>query len=185
MNKKQLAEAAARGDEQAFLQLMNNEKQQMLRIAYAYMRNEADALEAIQETVCRAWLKRNSLKKPGYISTWLIRILIHVCTDELRRRKRTIPADTRQESLQGGMESDHHSLDETDAAENRLDIAYAVEQLEGPYKDVIRLKYYEDMTIVDIADILQRPDGTIRTWLHKALKQLRKYMADRGGAKER
>ncbi|UVI30564.1 RNA polymerase sigma factor [Paenibacillus spongiae] len=176
MNKEQLAEAAAKGDEQAFLQIMNGEKQQMMRIAYAYLRNEADALEAIQETVCRAWLKRHALKKPQYITTWLIRILIHVCTDELRRRKRAIPADMRQEPVQAGMEDDRELQSGAAGAEDRLDIAAAVELLEEPYRDVIRLKYYEDLTVLDIAGILQRPDGTIRTWLHKGLKQLRKYM---------
>ncbi|RAV23222.1 sigma-70 family RNA polymerase sigma factor [Paenibacillus contaminans] len=174
MDKKQLAAAAVKGDEEAFLQIMNDERQKMMRVAYAYLRNEADALEAIQETVCRAWLKRKTLRQPQYVTTWLIRILIHVCADELKRRKRSAAL-----SEDDGKNS--FNQDDIASAAERIDMAKAISRLEKPYKDVILLKYYEDMTITDIAEVLQRPDGTVRTWLNKALVQLRKHFNRLGG----
>ncbi|MFD0712210.1 sigma-70 family RNA polymerase sigma factor [Paenibacillus sp. GCM10027626] len=175
MDKKRLAAAAAKGDEEAFLQLMKCERQQMLRIAFAYLRNETDALEAIQETVCRAWHKRRALREPQYMSTWLIRILINVCSDELKRRKRS---KAMSEYVDGGA---YIAADETAHSDERLDVAKALAFLEKPYRDVILLKYYEDMTITDIARVMERPDGTVRTWLNKALMQLRKQMGKLGG----
>jgi len=177
MNKEQLAAAAAKGDEQAFLQLMNSQREQMLRVALAYLHNEEDALEALQETVCRAWLKKHSLRKPQYMTTWLIRILIRVCTDELRHRKRAIARNMAEAAGNNRTGQNWQVNVDASTTEDKLDIEAAVKGLEEPYRGVVILKYFKDMTITDIADVMQRPDGTIRTWLHKALKQLRIRLA--------
>lgn len=172
-----LAALAAKGDEGAFVALVTMEKMRMLRIAVSYLRSESDALEAIQETVCRAWLKRRDLKQPKFFATWLIRILINVCTDELRnRKKRTVVDDVNR---YGGKGQEQQWYDLAGAAAIGLDMSHAVDQLSDHYRNVIILKYYEDMTITAIAELLNKPDGTIRTWLHKALKQLHSFMRRR------
>ncbi|CAH1224580.1 hypothetical protein PAECIP111893_05148 [Paenibacillus plantiphilus] len=169
-----LAALAAKGDEGAFVTLVTMEKKRMLRIAVSYLRSESDALEAIQETVCRAWLKRRDLKQPKFFATWLIRILINVCTDELRNRKKRTVVDDVNRYGGKGQEQQWHDL--AGAAAISLDMSHAVDQLSDHYRNVIILKYYEDMTITAIAELLNKPDGTIRTWLHKALKQLHSFM---------
>jgi len=185
MNKEQLAAAAAKGDEQAFLQLMNSQREQMLRVALAYLHNEEDALEALQETVCRAWLKKHSLRKPQFMTTWLIRILIRVCTDELRHRKRAVSRNMAEAEGNHTISHNRQVKDDAGTVVDRLDIEEAVKGLEEPYRGIIILKYYKDMTITDIADVMQRPDGTIRTWLHKALKQLRVQIGGSEGGRNR
>ncbi|MFB9324940.1 sigma-70 family RNA polymerase sigma factor [Paenibacillus aurantiacus] len=183
IDEEELIAAAAGGNEEAFLILIEREKEKLMRIAMAYLHQEADALEAIQETVCRAWLKRRSLRNPHFMRTWIVRILIHVCTDELRRRKKM---------NRGNPETDHHLHDSQIGADGvnnqesgvveRLMLDEIVESLDEPYRHVVRLKYYEDMTIHDIAAVLGKPDGTIRTWIHKALKQMRTALG--GGNKQ-
>src|SRR5690606_15433582 len=93
VNIEILAQAAIRGDEAAFVRLMADRKLQLYRIAYAYLRSEADALEAVQEVTCRAWLRIGKLKAPQHAAAWLVRIMIHYCIDELKRRKRSMPAE--------------------------------------------------------------------------------------------
>lgn len=66
-------------------------REQLYSIAYSYLRNRNDALEAMQEMTCRAWIKRKTLKDPKAFKSWIIRILIYVCIDEQRRRKRSMP----------------------------------------------------------------------------------------------
>jgi RNA polymerase sigma-70 factor (ECF subfamily) len=61
----------------------------MYKIAYSYFGNEQDALEAIQETTCRAYNNFHKLKQPQYFKTWLIRILINYCIDEKKRMKKS------------------------------------------------------------------------------------------------
>ncbi|MFC4775681.1 sigma-70 family RNA polymerase sigma factor [Paenibacillus sp. GCM10023252] len=147
-----------------WLNIIEMERKRMYGIAYAYLRNQADALEAIQETVCRVWMKRHTVRELQYRRTWMIRILIRVCMDTRKKKRRELPSERTADRVAAEGEA---------AAGERLDMAAAVEELPPKYRMVIVLKYYRDMTITDIAQLLEKPDGTIRTWLNKALKQLR------------
>lgn len=172
MSKDEWAEAAIQGDEAALLQRIELDKRQWYAIAYSYMRNETDALEAIQETVCRIWIKIRTLREPRFFTTWSIKILIRVCMDTKRKQKRECPTKviaTHDEINTVGSESA--------IAAERLDMAAQVKLLPANYRMVITLKYYRDMTITEIAMLLEKPDGTVRTWLNKALKLLRMDMS--------
>lgn len=163
-------EAVHTGEEELFFEQVSRQKRNLYGIAYSYLHSEADALEMLQEATCRAWIKRKSLKDPERFTPWLIRILINCCMDELRRRKRIIPAEPHR--FEGGvMEM---------ASDNKLDIEQAMEQVKPKYRQVLVLKYYRDMTITEIADVLEKPEGTVKTWLNKGLKQLREKLRGKG-----
>jgi RNA polymerase sigma-70 factor (ECF subfamily) len=163
------ARSSKKLDRETILAELEREKGKMYGIAFAYLRNEEDALEAIQETVCRAWMHRSSLKESNYFSTWVIRILIHVCMDERKKRKRERPPVVDPYS---------QSTIEIESAE-RMDLETQLSKLPPNYRMVIVLKYYRDMTITQIAEMMEKPEGTIKTWLHKALKQLRTELGER------
>ncbi|MDR0270739.1 sigma-70 family RNA polymerase sigma factor [Paenibacillus sp.] len=166
----ELSAAACQGDEEAFYTLVSGMKRKLFGIAYSYLGSETDALEAVQEAICRAWMKCGKLKDPAAFHAWLIRILIHCCIDEQKRRKRTLPLknDT-QDNRMAVMVSD-----------SRLDLQQAMQRLKPKYRHVLMLKYYQDMTLTEIARVLGKPEGTVKTWLHQGLKQLRGKM-DAGG----
>ncbi|MBH5320850.1 sigma-70 family RNA polymerase sigma factor [Paenibacillus sp. GSMTC-2017] len=166
MDENELTVSGIRGDDEALLRRIEQEKSKMYGIAFSYMRNESDALEAIQETVCRVWMKRKSLRQERLFTTWMIRILINVCMDERKKRKREKPIPSEQLDLK---------VTRNESIE-KLSMAEEIMKLSPNLRMVIVLKYYRDMTITEIADLLEKPDGTIRTWLHKALKQMRKDM---------
>lgn len=160
MVDEMLVKAARKGDEEAFYRLITAQKEQLYNIAYCYLKNEQDALEAIQETVCRAYVKLDKLQEPKYFGSWLIRILINYCIDEQKRRKRKVP-----------LEDSVAHCDST--ALESLIVEEAVEKLGDKYKQVIVLKYFQDMSISDIAKVMERPEGTIKTWIFRALERLR------------
>ncbi|TGV09961.1 RNA polymerase subunit sigma-70, partial [Mesorhizobium sp. M00.F.Ca.ET.186.01.1.1] len=87
MNLEQLVGQARQGDDEAFYQLICQQQKQLYSVAYAFLRNEADTLEAIQEATCRSYLRLSRLKEPAHFRTWLTRILIHVCLDEKKKKK--------------------------------------------------------------------------------------------------
>ncbi len=58
--------------------------------------------------------------------------------------------------------------------DERLDLLQAIEQLEEKYKTVILLKYYRDLSTKDIADLLDCPEGTVKTNVHRGIQQLKK-----------
>jgi len=170
---------AQKGDAEAFYQLMNLHKNKLYRIAFRYLKNENGALEAIQETTFRAYRNLKKLKQLEYFQTWLIRILINVCQDELKYMKR-------QASFDFEVSADLSSIDNNPSEPGgkadleRLDILVALESMEFKYRQIIELKYFEDLTLRDIAVILERPEGTVKTWLNQALKQLREHLRERG-----
>ncbi|GGH22190.1 sigma-70 family RNA polymerase sigma factor [Paenibacillus segetis] len=175
MNNELLALAAKRGDDAAFYSLITEHEEKMYRIAYAYLKNEADALEAVQETTCRAYMQIRKLKEPNYFGSWLIRILMNYCVDELKKRTRRegrqpVEAASVEQQLTNG---------ETALLEKIL-LEAAVDQLDEKYQQVIQLKYYHDLTIIEIARTLNKPEGTIKTWLHKALGGLRQRLGKDG-----
>ncbi|MDO7906707.1 RNA polymerase sigma factor [Paenibacillus sp. JX-17] len=154
------------GEEDIFQRLLAEEQRTLYAIALSYLRTEADALEAVQEAVCKAWTKRHKLKDQQSVRPWLIRITINCCMDELRRRKRVFPAEkVKEEAAAREMQSNE-----------RMDLERAMERMKPKYRHVIILRFYQDMTMAEIASVLKKPEGTVKTWLREGLKQLRAYL---------
>lgn len=85
---EQLIRKARHGDAEAFIQLMEDNKESMKRIAYAYLKQDEDAADAIQDTILDAFEHIHKLRKEEYFKTWLTRILINNCTRIYRQNKR-------------------------------------------------------------------------------------------------
>ncbi|WP_019908475.1 sigma-70 family RNA polymerase sigma factor [Paenibacillus sp. HW567] len=164
MNKANTADFTLM-DEEVFFRRLAGEHRKLYAIAYSYLRSEADALEAVQEASCRAWMKRKKLKNEQAFTPWLIRITINCCMDELRRKKRVVPVEKLEEKEAQEMRSS-----------DRLDLERAMSRLKPKYRHVVMLKYYQDMTTAEIAKVLNKPEGTIKTWLREGLGQLRNYL---------
>lgn len=158
----------ARQNDDAFYALIVSCQDQLYRIAFSYLKSEADALEAIQETTYRAYKNLRKLKNPKYFKTWLIRILINYCIDELKQRKR-----------HPSLTEDFHGS-ETNIDPEALGLRQAVDKLDDRYRQIVMLKYFEGFTIREIADMLESPEGTIKTWLNRALTALRNDLGKDG-----
>jgi RNA polymerase sigma-70 factor (TIGR02954 family) len=162
MNHEDLVKAAQKGDAEAFYRLILCYKDNLYNIAYCYLKSEQDTLECIQEVTYRSYLKINKLKNPKYFSTWITKILINYCIDEQKRKMKIV-----------NIEEYPIANDKNNNNVDKLTLEDAIEKLEPKYKEVIILKYIQDMTIIEISKIMECPEGTIKTWLSRALKQLR------------
>ncbi|KOS68795.1 RNA polymerase sigma70 factor [Lysinibacillus contaminans] len=160
-----LLKKAQKGHRKSFLQLIEVEKVKLYKMAYVYMKNENDALDVVQETITRAYIKIESVKEEQYFSTWLMRILINTAVEMLRRNAKVIVLE--------------NEIGETRAAhlpiEDKLDLLTAIEHLEEKYKTVIVLRYYQDLAVKDIADFLNCPEGTVKTNLHRGIQKLKEF----------
>jgi RNA polymerase sigma-70 factor (ECF subfamily) len=169
VNFEEVVQKAIRGDDQSFLAAIQTVKIDLYKTALAYLRKEEDALEAIQEVTFRAYKGLKGLKEPGYFRTWIIRIMINYCNDTLKKQRRII---LNEELLLAEGEAEDHSL---------LEIEEAMQRLDERSREIITLKYFHDLKIKDIALTLDCPEGTVKTWLFKALKSLRKNLDEKGG----
>ncbi|MFB7159608.1 sigma-70 family RNA polymerase sigma factor [Lysinibacillus sp. NPDC056232] len=166
---KSLLSDAKKGNNQAFIELLQEEKVKLYKMAYIYMKNENDALDVVQETIARAYANIHTVKEEQYFATWLMRILINTALEMLRKNQKIVPL------LEQQLEQEQISTND-----EKLDLLQAIEQLEEKYKTVILLRYYRDLQIKEIADLLGCPEGTVKTNVHRGIQQLKKYLNKEG-----
>lgn len=166
MIELEVVKKAMKGNEQAFLQVLEAYEDVMYRTAFAYLKNEHDAIEAIQETTYRSLKKIHTLKEPRYVGTWLVRILLNVCHDMHKRKNRL--------ELRETLEVEGQYYDSP-----KLEIVEAISQLPHEQQQLIYLKYYHDMKNTEIASAQNIPEGTVKSRLHTALRKLRLYFSER------
>ena len=160
---------AKKGNHKAFQELIEEEKVNLYKIAYVYMKNEEDALEVFQETVYKALISIKNLTHDRYFSTWLTRILINTAFDQLKKQKRIIPME--REVLES-------KIDPYLPGEKDFDLLEEVMSLEDKYKTVLILRFYRDYTVKQIAEFLDCPEGTVKTNIHRGVKLLREKVKE-------
>src|SRR5690606_15008029 len=124
--------------------------------------------EAVQEVTFRAYKSIRKLRNAAFFKTWLLRIMINYCNDQLKRKKRVVMDEELIASA--GITESHAELELKDA----------MRELPEQSREILTLKYFHDLKIKEIADSMGCPEGTVKTWLHKALKQLREKMEEKG-----
>lgn len=170
MSDDKTVKKAIKGDDTAFMELIDENKDQIYRTAYAYVKDETMALDIVQETVCKAYLNIHSLKKSMYFKTWIMKIAINVSTDFYKKRNKVIYLD--QAQLLNKADTPVYSEHE------KFYLLDMIDKMDEKYKKVIIMKYFNDMTINDISEVLDIPLGTVKTYLNKGLTFLRKYMKE-------
>jgi RNA polymerase sigma-70 factor (ECF subfamily) len=155
---------AKKGDDNAFYELLSERKGQLYKTAFAYVKNKEEAMDIVSETVYKAYISIKKLKEPSLFNTWLTRILINTSLDSINKNSKFV-------SFEENVSSDTSLI----AVDNEkiIDIKVAVDRLQGKYKTIVILKYFQDLTLVEIAKTLQCPLGTVKTMLYKALGELR------------
>lgn len=159
---------AVKGDGKAFEELIGQCKENLYRTAFSYVRNEADALDIVQETVYKAYISIDKLKEPKYFNTWLTRILINIALTHIKKTSKIVYLDDHE--MNKAMGTHETSVDES------IYIWQALNSLEEKHREVIILKYFNDLTIGEVAKVLEYPVGTVKTYLNKGLSKLRSIM---------
>jgi len=150
-------------DKNTFCILINEKKEGLYRMAYMHVKNSDDALEIVQEAIYKAYLSFEKLKDLKYFNTWITRIVINCSIDYIRKRKKLVFLEENISSWENN----------TDNKEELIDLYNAVDKLKGNSKTIVILKYFEGLTINNIAEILDYPVSKVKNNLHKALKELR------------
>ncbi|WP_252504781.1 RNA polymerase sigma factor [Sporosarcina sp. Marseille-Q4943] len=168
MDEIEISKKAIGGDDEAFLALMQLHREALLRTAIAFLKNEADGLEALQEVTYRAYKKVHTVREPAYVKTWLIRIMMNYCQDQLKRGKRYVMTGEVDETI--GKKDEY-----------RLELAEALATLKPDEQQLIYLKYVQGVKIKEIAELSSIPEGTVKSRLHNILRSLRSHFGDKGG----
>lgn len=150
-----------------FCDAIQNYQQLLYHIAYLLLGNSVECEDAVQESICRAWHKRDTLKKPEAIKAWLCTIATNECRSILRKRRRRpeVPLD-------------ESALVLIDNSEESLALHEAIRALPGEYSLLVILYYIEGFSQVEIAKIVKRPVGTVHSRLFQARQQLRDHLTE-------
>ena len=135
------------------------------RLAYSVRHNRDESLDAVQTAVCRALEHQDSLRDPGAVKTWFTRILMNACNDLLRQRSRVVPFPENGEEPFG---EDPEPSDET--------LARRVDALPREMGTVIKLRFYEELTLKEIGEVTGQNVNTVKSRLYAGLKRLRVAM---------
>jgi RNA polymerase sigma-70 factor, ECF subfamily len=139
----------------------NQEK--FYRLAYGYLSNREEALDAVQNAVCKALEHYDSLRNAEAVRSWFYRILVNACMDMLRSRGKLIYMPT--ESLEETPYEDPFPQDET--------LGKRVDALPTVMQTVIRLRFYEEFSLEEISRTTGWNINTVKTRLYGGLKKLK------------
>lgn len=145
--------------EGAFITRSETIKSRLYRTALMYLGSEHAALDAVDEAIFRGFRGYKKLREEPFFETWLTRILINLCKDELKRRDREITTDSIPEVSQEYLDT--------------LPLKEAISALPEDLKAVIILRYFTGLTLEETASALDIPRGTVSTRQKRALELLR------------
>ena len=157
--------------DEEFLQLIEARSNSFYRVAYGYVRNPEDAKDIVQEAVCKAYVGKKHLKEREKFYPWFYRILTHTAVSFLRKHARAVAWE--KELLEAPQPQEEQWGDV-------LWVKDSLARIEEKSRTVIVLKIYENMTFAEIAQILRKPENSVKSLYYRGLKALRERMLVNG-----
>ena len=175
-SESETLDACRRGDREAQRWFYDRYRTRVFSIALHYLRgDEAGAEDVTQEVFVKVFRSLSRFEAAARISTWLYRIVVNACHDELRRRRRLVfIGDTPN--------VDNLTVDPHDPMWEAEEIGRAVHALAPKFRMVVLLRYFEDLSYDQIAEVLDTSAGTVASRLHRAhaaLSQTLKHLNKR------
>jgi RNA polymerase sigma-70 factor (ECF subfamily) len=160
------------GDREAFSELVQRHQHIVYNVAFRFMREGALAEDMAQEAFLKAYRLLHGFRGDCSFSTWMYRVTCSVCLTELSRRKRRGEVEF---SPKHASENAVHPSDTFDLPEQ---IRRCVTKLSDRYATIITLYYLKGVSYEEIAQAMEIPLGTLKTWMFRARKQLRKIVEE-------
>jgi len=157
------------GASDAYIEAAQANVDDAYRLAGYLLGDAAEAQDAVQEALVKAWRNWASLRDAEMFRPWFKRIVINCCNDRLRRRPRIVDLEAA---------ADVHASDAISRLARSSDLTRAVSRLSLDHRTIVALRYWEDMPLEQIAETLAVPLGTVKSRLHYALRSLRAELGD-------
>ena len=169
---------ARRGDADAFEQLVTAYRNQVFRLALRMCGNEADADEVAQEAFLSAWKGLPNFRGESRFSTWLYQLTTHAAIDLMRREKRQAAAEDIDEIT--AADDGPSPQQQVERTETQREIRSALMQLPEEYRQVLLLRFMQELSYEEIGRALKLPVGTVKSRLNRAKAQLKDILSRSG-----
>lgn len=177
----EMIRAAQSGDRDALVSLLREIETHVYQTAYYILGNEQDALDAAQEALIRIYTKIHMYEEKALFKTWVQRIVTNICIDKFRKIKPTVSIEEHEMVFT----STKNVEEEVMSSYVMSDIKEAIEQLPEHHRTVVVLRYMQDFSYNEIADCLDLPLNTVKSYLFRARQQLQNLLQDyqKGGVR--
>lgn len=154
-------------DKETFCVLIKEYEKSIYYVAYSIVKNDVDAEEIISEAIYKAYTRLDTLKDKNAFKTWMLRIVHNTGVDYIKKNSKKILMDEQIEQEVSSREED---------IVNKMIVQNAVNQLKQPYRTVILLYYYEEMSIKEISQITSTNAITVRKQLSRGRTMLKEIL---------
>lgn len=164
METEALVKKAKQGDKEALVQLIMAEKKAYYRLAYVYMKNAEEAMDAMEDMILILYENISRLKNESSFQSWSKTILVNCCKHSLKKKNKIVFLEALQEQQQDSF------VDEKD---EQLRLEKHLGELNSKQQEAIRLRYFMDMDYQSIAALLKVPLGTVKSRISIGLSKLK------------
>ena len=156
-------------DKNEFCENIRLYEKSMYSLAFSIVKNNADAAEVISESILRAYKNIQTLKKADSFKPWILRIIHNTEVEMIRKNSKIIPMEETPDIPDDSPEND---------ITTNLTVREAVNSLKQPYRTVVILFYYENLSVSKIAQITNTNVVAVKKQLSRARKMLREILKE-------
>ena len=167
VEEKLLIKQAKRGNKESLLKLVMIQEMDYYKLAYVYLKNQEDSMDAMQDMMVILYENISKLKKDNSFYSWSKTILVNLAKKRLKENNKLVSLDDIKEL----------SIDNIyTPTEDSLILESYLSKLSENHKEIIKLKYYLDLDYEAISEILDIPLGTVKSRLSIGMKSLKESM---------
>jgi RNA polymerase sigma-70 factor, ECF subfamily len=183
---EQLVDAAREGDEGAFSELFLRHQKRLLMLALQHRLTTQDAEDAVQVTMLKAWQGLSGFRGESRFATWITRVLMNEVFQLQRKRARMRLEEMESTTLAATLESGSRWTPRQLSQEQRLlalernrVVHAALRSLPESLRSVLRMQFFDERSLEEIAAHMERPVATVKSRRHRARLELRKRFVER------
>ena len=177
---RQVVDAVLAGDREAFRVLVDRESGSVIGVCRRVLGDPLEAEDAAQDALTKAYQALATYRGDGPFGAWLRRIAVRVAIARLAARQYTSPLD---DEVVAPRVTGRGSRDDPETLvlglEYRADVVAAIAALPAPQREVVMLRFFDDLTLQDIARLTDNPIGTVKSRLSRGVTTLREQLTAR------
>lgn len=163
---------AKKGDQEALLELIMTEKEAYYKLAYVFLRDKEEALDALEDMIVILYDKVAQLRDEDAFYSWSKTILVNRCKKRLKEKSKIVSLEVIKEKDKENSDSDQELINK----ESQLFLEEGLKRLSSKHAEVIRLRYFLDLEYEMIGKLLEIPLGTVKSRLAIGLKKLEQIL---------
>lgn len=179
---REIVERVLAGEREAFTTLVRSHQRLVAHVVHRMVRDPRDREELCQDVFFRVYRKLDTFAHQARLSTWIARIAYRACLNHLERRAIPLYDDLRgadeggEPAIERVAGTGPSPLETAEAEEMRAFVRARVDELPVQYRTVVTLYHLEEMSVSEIADVMDLPEGTVKSHLFRARKLLKEKL---------